>query len=262
MCLTTRQNAPQGIRTTILDIFEEEDDLIAKLEEVILIGSYARGNFCPDSDVDLVVIVSRLDFAIWAEIGKVNEMLSEKTGKDVHLTPLTREKYETEKRYPLSYAGHVQSEGVVLHETGRRSEFPTPTETIDDLRIQCIDGWLVHARRNIDLGFIDSDNPNETARHFLLAAGWLLKALLGTRDIDTTAKSTRWNIGHLVSLAVDQGFSLDAAPAILVTDATGACVDSIQEAVEIRESVGKLMASVIPLLPEDCQRRWRLFVKV
>lgn len=52
------------------------------VDRVALFGSYARGDFTPDSDIDLLVDISDKSFRNWVE---VQEFLQDSLGKKVDL---------------------------------------------------------------------------------------------------------------------------------------------------------------------------------
>lgn len=87
-----------------------------KLEKVILYGSYARGDYTEDSDVDIMILLSISDM----EIKNYRELLSEltydfNTNYDIDIKPIAKNKDEFTKwinAYPF-YA-NIQREGVEL----------------------------------------------------------------------------------------------------------------------------------------------------
>ena len=87
-----------------------------KLEKVILYGSYARGDYTEDSDVDIMILLSISDM----EIKNYRELLSEltydfNTNYDIDIKPIAKNKDEFTRwinAYPF-YA-NIQREGVEL----------------------------------------------------------------------------------------------------------------------------------------------------
>ena len=93
------------------------DRLVAALrpERILLFGSYAWGDSTPDSDLDLMVIVSastepphRRAQRAYRAVGPV--------GVPKDLLVLTREEFERQAQVPTSLARRVQREGVMLYE--------------------------------------------------------------------------------------------------------------------------------------------------
>lgn len=86
------------------------------LDKVILYGSYARGDYTEDSDVDIMILLRISDL----EIKNYRELLSEltydfNTNYDIEIKPIAKNKDEFIKwvnAYPF-YA-NVQREGVEL----------------------------------------------------------------------------------------------------------------------------------------------------
>lgn len=87
-------------------------------EKIILFGSYAHGTPTPDSDLDVVVVVSesneppyRRGQAAYKHVGAI--------GIPKDLLVFTREEFETQARVATSLARRVQKEGLVLYERGK-----------------------------------------------------------------------------------------------------------------------------------------------
>ena len=86
------------------------------LKEVVLYGSYARGDFDEESDVDVVGIVdySREDLQrTYRELGKLSSELSLAYGVTVSPTAIPLSDY-LKYRDALPYYRHIQEEGVKL----------------------------------------------------------------------------------------------------------------------------------------------------
>lgn len=87
------------------------------LKQVILYGSYARGDFRPDSDVDIMILLDMSDL----ELKKYSRQLSYMTydfnlDNDIDIKPIVKSEAHFKKwivNYPF-YA-NIQREGVVLY---------------------------------------------------------------------------------------------------------------------------------------------------
>ena len=87
------------------------------LQKVILYGSYARGDFRPDSDIDIMILVAMSDL----ELKKYSQRLFYMTydfnmDNDLDIKPIAKSKEHFEKwivNYPF-YA-NINREGVVLY---------------------------------------------------------------------------------------------------------------------------------------------------
>jgi len=103
-------NGRELIKTTVVEVCRE---LGVRLEEVILFGSRARGDFRKDSDWDLLIITNRdLD---WPErlrlSGEVRKRLA-KRGMPVDVLVISRKKLERLKNDPGYIYRYALSEGI------------------------------------------------------------------------------------------------------------------------------------------------------
>jgi len=88
------------------------------LRQIILYGSYARGDFKPDSDVDIMILLDISDL----ELKQYSQQLSYMTydfnlDNDVDIKPIAKSESHFKKwtvNYPF-YA-NIQSEGVILYD--------------------------------------------------------------------------------------------------------------------------------------------------
>lgn len=98
-------------------VLEIQNIFGAHLRQVILYGSYARGDFKTDSDVDIMILVDMTDM----ESKKYSKQLSYMTydfnlDHDIDIKPIVKSKEFFEKwvvNYPF-YA-NIQREGVILY---------------------------------------------------------------------------------------------------------------------------------------------------
>lgn len=89
----------------------------SRLKTVILYGSYARGDFRPDSDIDIMILVDLGD----AEIGKKGRLLSDVTfeynfDNDIMIMPIVKNLDHFNKwlrAYP--FYNNVKKEGIELY---------------------------------------------------------------------------------------------------------------------------------------------------
>jgi predicted nucleotidyltransferase len=107
---------------TINEILNQYIDEIKKiyglhLQKIILYGSYARGDFNVDSDVDIMILLDISDI----ELKKYQHQLSYMTydfniDNDVDIKPIAKSGehfYKWVKNYP--FYSNVENEGVVLY---------------------------------------------------------------------------------------------------------------------------------------------------
>ncbi len=103
-------NGRELIKTTLVEVCRE---LGAGLEEVILFGSRARGDFRKDSDWDILIITERE--LSWRErlrlSGEIRKRLA-KRGMPVDVLIISREKLERLKNDPGYIYRYALSEGI------------------------------------------------------------------------------------------------------------------------------------------------------
>lgn len=110
-----------AVTSTLLEQYVEEIKKIygERLRSVILYGSYARGDFRPDSDIDIMILVDLPDI----EIEKCGRQLSWSTydfneEHDTDIKPIAKSDTHFKKWlgiYP--FYTNVQKEGVELYGT-------------------------------------------------------------------------------------------------------------------------------------------------
>ncbi|MEZ0540189.1 nucleotidyltransferase family protein [Fibrella arboris] len=96
--------------------FKEELTVLygERLERLVLFGSYARGNYTPDSDVDYLVVLNQHPVQFGQEVDKISQISSD-LGIEytVHISakPVSVVDYKSSSR--LFYQA-VRSEGITL----------------------------------------------------------------------------------------------------------------------------------------------------
>ena len=110
---------PQTIHTLLIQYLSEVQKIYGThLKSVILYGSYARGDYTPDSDIDIMILV---DLSV-EEMDAYSDALSELGFKynvqhDIWMMPVVKNQqhfYHWAASYP--FYSNVQKEGVVLYE--------------------------------------------------------------------------------------------------------------------------------------------------
>ncbi|MDB5284224.1 MAG: polymerase subunit beta [Bacteroidota bacterium] len=82
-----------------------------RLEKIVLYGSYARGDFHKDSDIDILVVLKDDEVSFSEELKRVSDItwnIWERTFRNVHFLPMASNKFHTAKT-PLLY--WVRKEG-------------------------------------------------------------------------------------------------------------------------------------------------------
>lgn len=102
----------------VVDKFAEEAKKIygTKLKEIILYGSCARGDFCQDSDIDLLVLLNVPKENINAERNRILDTADKlDLDYDVVLAPVFQNYTLYQKHIPVSvFYQNVQKEGVKI----------------------------------------------------------------------------------------------------------------------------------------------------
>jgi len=105
------QHVTQAVVERTIDVFRD------KLIKIILYGSYARGDFTPESDIDMMILLncSREELPLYRKrISRIASELSLESGKEVSLLLQDRETYD-EWLDTLVFYQNVEKEGVVLY---------------------------------------------------------------------------------------------------------------------------------------------------
>jgi len=102
-----------NIKKAVIDLFQN------KLHSVILYGSFARGDFDEESDVDILVVVNATQEELEKyepEIAKIASRLSMQTD-NCRTISITLQDYETYHMYKnhLPYFKNIEKEGAVIY---------------------------------------------------------------------------------------------------------------------------------------------------
>ena len=101
-------------QSVVEEIIETLDD---KVDRIILYGSYARGDFTPESDIDVMILLDCLpkDLPIYRKkISRIASKISLESGKEISLMLQDKRTYE-EWMETLVFYQNVEKEGVVLY---------------------------------------------------------------------------------------------------------------------------------------------------
>lgn len=110
---------PKSIQSLLADYLSEIQKIYGShLKSVILYGSYARGDYTPDSDVDIMILVDLKD----EEMDQYSDALSElgfeyNVDHDIWMMPVVKNIehfYHWVSAYP--FYKNVQKEGVTMYE--------------------------------------------------------------------------------------------------------------------------------------------------
>lgn len=109
---------PQNMQNLMMQYIAEVKKIYgAHLKSVILYGSYARGDFQPDSDVDVMILLDLSDLDLKQYSQKLSYMTYDfNMDNDLDIKPIAKNEQHFKKwvvNYPF-YA-NVHKEGVVLY---------------------------------------------------------------------------------------------------------------------------------------------------
>lgn len=79
-----------------------------------LFGSKARGDFAPDSDIDLLIVIPELDWSLWDEIRLTAARVSLEYDVLLNTHILDQPRWRTQERYRDTLWREVQQDGVSL----------------------------------------------------------------------------------------------------------------------------------------------------
>lgn len=113
---------PSNVKNIIDEFIIEINKILGKrLKKVILYGSYARGDFNEDSDIDIMILTDLMDNEMYEYFVKISDMsyeIEEKNNFEITISPLIKNidkfNYWLEA---LPFYINVQKEGVILSES-------------------------------------------------------------------------------------------------------------------------------------------------
>ncbi|MEL6718658.1 MAG: nucleotidyltransferase domain-containing protein [Bacteroidota bacterium] len=85
-----------------------------ELSKVILFGSYARGDFREESDIDFLVVLNKKDLNPFKEIRRMNPKVYDlilDSGKLISFLPTTLTRYEA---FQTPFYTNVRKDGIVI----------------------------------------------------------------------------------------------------------------------------------------------------
>lgn len=85
-----------------------------KMEKIILFGSYARGDYTKESDIDVLIVLSKEDYKVRRDImGSSFDMLLE-TGVYISPKVISLRDYQNLKNIKSSFIQNVSREGIAV----------------------------------------------------------------------------------------------------------------------------------------------------
>lgn len=109
---------PQSLNEILREYVEDVHGLYgSRLKTIILYGSYARGNFKPDSDIDIMILVDLTEQEIVDKSHRLSDVTFEYNfDKDLKIMPIVKNADHFNKwlcAYPFYY--NVKKEGIELY---------------------------------------------------------------------------------------------------------------------------------------------------
>lgn len=116
------KNIPTNIKNIIDEFVEGVNKILGdRVEKIILYGSYARGDFNKDSDIDIMILTDLTDDEMYEYFVKISDMAYDIefcNNFDITLSPIVKNidkfNYWLEA---LPFYMNVQKEGVILSES-------------------------------------------------------------------------------------------------------------------------------------------------
>jgi len=84
------------------------------LEEIWFFGSKARGDFEPDSDLDVLVILDRWDWKLVEQVSLTGARVSYEYDVLINTHSLSKERWEEMERFKATLWREIQRDGVLL----------------------------------------------------------------------------------------------------------------------------------------------------
>ncbi|VVB88750.1 Nucleotidyltransferase domain protein [uncultured archaeon] len=86
----------------------------AKVEKIILFGSYARGEATEESDIDILVITSGNRFEMQKNLSGIAVDILLKTGEYISAKAVSTEEYSFMEKIKTGFYQNIVKEGVVI----------------------------------------------------------------------------------------------------------------------------------------------------
>ena len=83
-----------------------------KIEDVIVFGSYARGDFSEDSDIDTLIVVN--DDKIEDDVRKIAYSFIPEIGRLISVKVIDKDTFESMKRMKFSLIVSIEKEGIKI----------------------------------------------------------------------------------------------------------------------------------------------------
>ena len=112
-------NVPQNIKNAINDfVLQVNKNFGNSIKIIYLYGSYARGDFRNDSDIDIMILTDFTDEEILENRDKIYELaydIEEKYSFDIWISPLVKniDKFKEKLEYSFFYE-NVKKDGIVI----------------------------------------------------------------------------------------------------------------------------------------------------
>lgn len=105
-------NKKQNALQEFLKIAKENHG--AKIDQIILFGSYARGEATEKSDIDILVITSDNRFEMQKNLSGIAVDILLKTGEYISAKAVSNEEYSFMERIKTGFYQNIAKEGIVI----------------------------------------------------------------------------------------------------------------------------------------------------
>jgi predicted nucleotidyltransferase len=85
-----------------------------RIEKIVLFGSYARGDYTRESDIDVLVVTAEDSFKMQRMLSEIVTDILLETEEYVSVKVLSVEEYEFQERIKSGFFRNVSKEGVVI----------------------------------------------------------------------------------------------------------------------------------------------------
>lgn len=85
--------------------------------KVVVFGSRVRGDFTGDSDMDVLVVISKTDLALMNDVIHVLSELEFKYDVPISPTIYTEKEYDINRKMGSPFIKNVEREGIVLYDS-------------------------------------------------------------------------------------------------------------------------------------------------